>query len=198
MIVMKRINIYLFTLLLLICAAGCNKKLIEEPRSIITPDFFTTVQGFQQGLDAVYSSTRLFWGNQDYFTITVIGTDEFKRGIDGNSDINVYSSGYTPSTGVINANWRNAYIFINTCNGVIDNAPKVQLADALKKRMVAEAKFIRANWYFLLVQFWGDVTLNKTFQDKPTTSAVRDPMANVYDFIIQDLKDCVTDLPQGM
>src|SRR6266540_5108944 len=116
---MKKISIILYTVLSAVIFTGaCRKKLVEEPRSILTPEFFNTVQGFQQGLDAAYASTRLIWGNQDYFTITVIGTDEFKRGIDGNSDINVYSSGYTPSTGVINANWRNAYIFINSCNGV--------------------------------------------------------------------------------
>jgi starch-binding outer membrane protein, SusD/RagB family len=196
---MKKISILLYTVLSAVIFTGaCRKKLVEEPRSILTPDFFNTVQGFQQGLDAAYASTRLIWGNQDYFTITVIGTDEFKRGIDGNSDINVYSSGYTPSTGVINTNWRNAYVFINSCNGVIDAAPNVTLADAVKKRMVAEAKFIRANWYFLLVQFWGDVTLNKNFLSSPTTSAVRHPMAEVYDFIVQDLKDAVSDLPQGL
>ncbi|HET6994697.1 MAG TPA: RagB/SusD family nutrient uptake outer membrane protein [Chitinophagaceae bacterium] len=196
---MKRSTILIYTVgLVVLLVPACRKKLEEKPRSILTPEFFSTTQGFQQGLDAAYASTRLIWGNQDYFTITVIGTDEFKRGIDGNSDINVYSSGYTPSTGVINANWRNAYIFINTCNGVIDNAPSVPIQDALKKRMVAEAKFIRANWYFLLVQFWGDVTLNKTFQNTPTTSATRAPIAEVYDFIVQDLKDAAVDLPQGL
>jgi starch-binding outer membrane protein, SusD/RagB family len=173
---MKRLNLLLYIGLsggLLLTA--CSKKLVEEPRSLLTPAFLSTTQGFQQGLDAAYAGTRLIWGNQDYFTITVIGTDEFKRGIDGNSDINVYSSGYTPSTGVINANWRNAYTFINTCNGVIDNAPNVALPDATKKRMVAEAKFLRANYYFLLVQFFGDVTLNKNLIAEPSTSAVRDP-----------------------
>jgi starch-binding outer membrane protein, SusD/RagB family len=195
---MKRINAFIYITLVVVFMTACRKKLVEEPRSILTPGFFATTQGFQQGLDAAYASTRLIWGNQDYFTITVIGTDEFKRGIDGNSDINVYSSGYTPSTGVINANWRNAYIFINSCNGVIDNAPNVELADNLKKRMVAEAKFIRANWYFILVQFWGDVTLNKNFQSTPTTSGARNPMAEVYDFIVQDLKDAAADLPQGL
>ena len=196
---MKRRNIFIYTIFLVVLiTTACRKKLDEQPRSILTPEFFQTVQGFQQGLDAAYASTRLIWGNQDYFTITVIGTDEFKRGIDGNSDINVYSSAYNATTGVINANWRNAYTFINTCNGVIDNAPNVPMQESLKKRMVAEAKFIRANWYFILVQFWGDVTLNKTFQNEPTTSAVRNPMAEVYDFIIQDLKDASVDLPQGL
>jgi hypothetical protein len=196
---MKRRNIFIYTILIVVLiTTACRKKLDEQPRSILTPEFFQTVQGFQQGLDAAYASTRLIWGNQDYFTITVIGTDEFKRGIDGNSDINVYSSAYNATTGVINANWRNAYTFINTCNGVIDNAPNVPMQESLKKRIVAEAKFIRANWYFILVQFWGDVTLNKNFQNEPTTSAVRNPMSEIYDFIIQDLKDASIDLPQGL
>lgn len=194
---MKRINIFLYIFTTAFIMTGCNKKLVEEPRSVLTPAFFKTTQGFQQGLDAAYAGTRLFWGNQDYFTITVIGTDEFKRGVDGNSDINVYSSNYTPSTGVINANWRNAYTFINTCNGVIDNAPEVDLPEATKKRIVAEAKFIRANYYFVLVQFWGDVTLNKNFQGLPTTAGSRDPLGDVYNFIIQDLKDAMVDLHQG-
>jgi starch-binding outer membrane protein, SusD/RagB family len=193
---MKR-NLFLYILIVLL-SIGCSKKLIEEPKSVLTPAFLSTQQGLQQGLDAAYSGTRLIWGNQDYFTITVIGTDEFKRGIDGNSDINVYSSGYTPSTGVINANWRNAYIFINSCNGVIDNAPNTDLPDATKKRMIAEAKFLRANWYFLLVQFWGDVSLNKTYATEPTTSGERAPMADVYDFIVQDLKDAIAGLHQGL
>jgi starch-binding outer membrane protein, SusD/RagB family len=191
---MKRTLIYLFTGLAVL-TTGCKKKLIEEPRSILTPAFFSTTQGFQQGLDAAYAGMRLLWGNQDYFTLTVIGTDEFKRGIDGNSDVNVYSSGYTTSSGVINANWRNAYTFINTCCGIVDNAPNVDLPEATKKKMVAEAKFLRANYYFLLVQFFADVTLNKNFQAEPATSAKRDPIKDVYSFIIQDLKDAVQDLP---
>ena len=196
---MKKINIIIYVLVLTgIIVLSCRKKLIEQPRSILTPEFFSTTQGFQQGLDAAYASTRLIWGNQDYFTITVIGTDEFKRGIDGNSDINVYSSGYTASTGVINANWRNAYVFINTCNGVIDNAPNVPMGDVAKNRIVAEARFIRANWYFILVQFWGNVTLNKHFQNTPTTSATRDSMSAVYNFIIDDLKFAIQNLPQGL
>jgi len=68
---MKRKIKFIYTIALVVMmTAACRKKLIEEPRSILTPDFFKTVQGFQQGLDAAYASTRLIWGNQDYFTIT--------------------------------------------------------------------------------------------------------------------------------
>lgn len=190
---MKRINILLLALLLF----SCKKKLIENPQSILTPAFFSTTQGFQQGLDAAYAGNRMLWGNQDYFTLTVIGTDEFYSGVDagGNANLNSYNSLYTASSGQLLNIWRPCYTYINTCNGVIDNAPNVTLDANTKNRMVAEAKFLRANYYFVLVQFWGDVTLNQNFQTVPSTSAKRDPMADVYNFIIQDLKDAIAALP---
>ncbi|OQP67581.1 RagB/SusD family nutrient uptake outer membrane protein [Niastella populi] len=190
---MKKIFIYCSCLLLV--ATGCNKKLKEEPNSILVPAFFQTSQGLQAGLDAAYGGMRNFWGAQELFTATVIGTDEFMRGVDGNSDINLYS--YTSTHGTPTTLWRAAYVFINTCNGVIDNADKVELPAATKNKMVAEAKFLRANLYFILVQFWGDVTLNSNFQSEAVTSAKRDPLKDVYDLIEQDLKDAIAVLPAG-
>jgi len=190
---MKKILLYCIGLL--IALAGCNRKLEENPDSILVPSFFKTNQGFQSGLDAAYAGMRNFWGAQDYFTVTVIGTDEFQRGVDGNSDINLYS--YTSTHGTVANLWKTAYIFINTCNGVIDNADNVTLPAAQKNEMVAEAKFLRANYYFILVQFWADVTLNKHFISEASTSAKRDPLSDVYDFIVQDLKDAIAGLPAG-
>ena len=193
---MKRIS-FLLMFLILITFFSCSKKLNEDPRSTLTPDALNTAQGVQMALDAAYAGTRLFWGNQDFFTVTVIGTDEYQRGVDGNNDINVYNSSYTPSHGTVNANWRNAYTFINTANAVIDNAPKTDLSEGNKSKVVAEAKFLRANFYFILLQFFGDVTLNEHFQSEATTSATRTPIAQVYDFIIKDLKDAIASLPAG-
>ncbi|ULT41946.1 RagB/SusD family nutrient uptake outer membrane protein [Niabella defluvii] len=108
--------------------------------------------------------------------MTVIGTDEFYTGKDGNNDINKYNSNYNTSNGTVAAIWKECYTNINTCNGVIENASKVTgLSAEQKGRIVAEAKFLRANFYFLLVQFWGDVTLNTNFQTTPVTSATRTP-----------------------
>ncbi|KAA2245422.1 RagB/SusD family nutrient uptake outer membrane protein [Chitinophaga agrisoli] len=196
---MKRLRTIIYLALPLIFALGsCQKKLDEQPRAILTPDFLSTAQGLQLAMDAAYGSTRTLWGTQDLFTMTVIGTDEFITGIDGNNDINKYNSNYTPSTGVVGNVWKACYTFINTCNGIVDYAPAVTGMDtAVKNRMVAEAKFLRANVYFALVQFWGDVTLNEHFQNSIITSATRAPMKDVYDFIVQDLKDAIAGLPAG-
>ena len=194
---MKPIRLLLYTGLAgLLLAMGCQKKLVENPQSILTPAFFGTAQGFQMGLTAAYAGTRYIWGPQDYCTMTVPGTDEFFTGNDGDNDINKYNSNYTPSTGTLANVWNPCYTYINTCNGLIDNAPKVTGLDTgTLHEMVGEAEFLRAMYYFILVQFWGDVTLNEHFQSTPTTAATRAPMAQVYDFIIQDLTAAIAVLP---
>jgi len=198
-----RTNILYRTIICIVCGltltviSSCTRQLEENPQSTLTPAFFATAQGFQSGLDAAYAGMRNLWGTENLFTLTCIGTDEFITGNDGTgNNVNYYSSGYTPSDGKVTAIWNNCYTFINTCNGLVDNGPALQGIDSVKRNeMLGEAKFLRAGYYFVLVQFWGNVTLNRHFQSLPTTAAKRDPRADVYDFIIQDLQDAIAVLP---
>lgn len=179
-----------------IVISSCNKQLIEDPKSSLTPQYFQTAQGFQSGLDAAYAGNRNLWGSEKLMTMTVPGTDEFKSGGGGNSSFNVYASSYDASSEFLYGVWNPCYTYINTCNGIIDNGATVTGLDANSvKQKIAEAKFLRANYYFLLLRFFGPVTLSKKFISEPSTSADRAPIAEVYDFIIQDLKDAVAALP---
>jgi hypothetical protein len=197
--IMKK-NLYkIFSVCLFsIAAASCSKKLEEQPKSILTPIFLSTAQGLQSGLDAAYAGNRNIYGPEQFFSLTVPGTDEFTAGSDAgsNGDIGRYNSSFNSSNGSVSSTWRYLYTFINTCNGVIDNAPKVTTVTVDKQNQaIAEAKFLRANYYFLLVQLWGDVSLNTSFQTEPTTSATKASVADVYKVIVQDLTDAANVLP---
>ncbi|WP_160711210.1 RagB/SusD family nutrient uptake outer membrane protein [Chitinophaga solisilvae] len=177
---------------------SCNKMLNEKPYSVLTADFYKTSQGVNAALDASYAGMRTVWGCEDYFSLTTPGTDEFKRGNDGNNVFMTYDPGLLASDGKFKAQWNNIYTYINTCNAVIEFGPSAPgLADNIRKKAIAEARFLRANYYFVLVQFWGDVTLTQSFISSPLTSASRDPLAKVYEAIIKDLKDAIPDLPPG-
>lgn len=189
---MKRIHI-LIAIFIVGSFASCQKSLVEDPNSILVPENLTTPAGLQLAIDASYAGTRNFWGGQDYFFMTTLGTDEFARGGDANAAAANYT--FTTSESRVNTIWRNAYIYINSCNAVIDNAPNVDITEAAKKLIIGEAKFLRANYYFNLVQSFGDVTLLKNFETVGSTSATRAPMADVYNFMIQDLKDAIPGLP---
>ncbi|TCD05899.1 RagB/SusD family nutrient uptake outer membrane protein [Pedobacter frigidisoli] len=190
---MKNIKIFVAILALMAVFMGCQKQLIEDPKAILVPQNLSSPAGLQLALDASYAGARNLWGGQDYFFMTTLGTDEFARGGDANAAAANYT--FTPTEGRVNTIWRNCYIYINSCNGVIDNAPSVDLAPTVRAQMIAEAKFLRANYYFSLVQSFGDVTLLKNFETVGSTSASRTPMAEVYAFMIQDLKDAIPILP---
>lgn len=193
---MKKLIIYA-GLLTSLLGTGCNKMLEEEPKSILTPEFLKTELGIRRGLDAAYAGTRYYWGSQDLFVLTVGATDEFRVGVDGNADLNNYASGYNTGNGNCLQMWRQAYIFINACNGLLENVPLVDISDAEKAKVIAEAKFLRAQYYFVLVQFFRDVTVTLKFQTGTLATAKRDPLAAAYDVIIQDLKDAIAVLPPG-
>jgi hypothetical protein len=189
-------SVYISLLLACCIIPGCGKKLVEAPHSSLTPSFFSTAQGFQAGLDAAYAGNRNLWGTENFTTLFEPGTDAFSTGRDGNNNISFYTSGYDATSGYVSGVWNPCYTFINTCNGLVDNAANLTgISQATLTEMVAEAKFLRADYYFILVQQWGSVTLNEHFQSTATTAAARAPIDSVYNFIIQDLKDAVAGLP---
>ena len=176
---------------------GCNKMLDEEPKAILTPEFLKTPKGVEKGLDAAYGGTRYVWGSQDLFVLLAGGTDEFIKGVDGNTDLNSYTSNYTTGQGNGNTVWVQCYRWINACNGIIENAPQAGMDEAARDKAVAEAKFLRACYYSTLVQFFRDVTVNTTYITTAVTTAKRNTLAEVMTLIIQDLKDAIANLPAG-
>ena len=79
---------------------------------------------------------------------------------------------------------------------MINRAPSIEgMTDALKTTRVAEARFIRAQNYFLLVQLFGAVHLTLTETSGAITTASRTPVADIYKVIIEDLDFAIQNLP---
>jgi len=194
---MKRIFYITIFIGTLFTDTGCKKELQEENHSNLTVDFFSTAQGVNNGLLAAYAGLRDFYGPEEGIEVfTNLGCDEMRLA-NGNRTTNAvtYNSSFNSSNEFSSWLWNNAYIFINTCNGLVDYGSKVTgITDANKKELIAEAKFLRAFYYFHLVQLFGGVTLNTHFSTAPTTSATRSSLSDCYDFIVSDLQAAVTDL----
>ena len=182
-------------------ASSCNKVLEEHPKTVYTPDFFTTSMGVEGGLTALYSQLRNLYGNGYYYNILTTGTDEATWGqsADGNfKDADMSDAGnLNASTSRSDNLWGNAFTYINTASGIIENAEAV----GLDKAMIAEARFFRAFDYFQLVQTFGGVPLDLgagelAFNSKPVRESVRNTVPEVYTkAIFPDLKTAVNDLP---
>ena len=56
-------------------------------------------------------------------------------------------------------------------------------------------RFVRAEYYFLLVQLWGPVPLSLKETQSIITNATRAPVKDIYDSIIADLEFAMQNLP---
>ncbi len=97
--------------------------------------------------------------------------------------------------------WWHHYIIINRASLVITQVPRmpdhVFDSPAMKKRIIAEARFLRAINYFYLVRGWGDVPFfgnNYVSDPVGSTDMERTDVETIYDFIIEDLTLAEQDL----
>jgi hypothetical protein len=178
---------------LLLSAGSCTSNLLDEnPTSVLTPAFLQTAQGVEAGVTGVYSGLRQVYGNDSGFFTTVAGTDEWTTGIASSSGLPDYSpNDLTPlNDGSHSFIWTVCYQQINNANGVLKYGPNAQgLAATRITQLLAETKLLRANYYFVLVQDFGDVPLMLNFVDSPTKDIARAPLADVYTQIIKDLTE---------
>ncbi|RRB07083.1 RagB/SusD family nutrient uptake outer membrane protein [Larkinella rosea] len=190
---MKTIKIWSIIGLTALLNTGCEKILEEKPQSQIVPSYFNSPSGVLGGIAGVYNDIRGQWGTEGFTVEMQAGTDEFLQGAS--------SGGVPPYTynGLNSSNfgsaWGVAFQDINTINGVLKYGQTTDLPEATRKQYLAQAKFLRAFWYFYLVQTYGDVPLSTEFITVPSQAASRQPAAQVYELIIKDLTEAAADLP---
>ena len=190
---MKTIKIGCVLGLMAFLSTGCEKLLEEHPQSQVVPSFFNSSAGVLGGIAGVYNDIRSDWGTEGFTVEMQGGTDEFLQAASsGGSPVYTYNG---LNGGNFGAAWTVAFQDINTLNGVLQYGQTVDLPDATRRQYLAQAKFLRAFWYFYLVQTFGDVPLNTTFITVPSQAASRQPVAQVYEQIIKDLTEAAADLP---
>jgi hypothetical protein len=186
-----------FCLLLFIAGESCKKELDEKIVSGITDVYLDTKPGFYAGLNAVYSDCRNFYGSEKGLEMTELGTDIFTNGSDGDFKYyNLYNSQLDPNEDWVNTLWNNSYHTINTINAVLHHADAVKdLDENLKTVAKAEARWLRAYNYFILVQTYGSVVLTLSETNSISYEATRAPLKDIYQAIVEDLEFAVSNLP---
>jgi hypothetical protein len=100
------------------------------------------------------------------------------------------------NSGVYNF-WVDYYTSMYQINIVLDKIVGADLDEAYKKQVIAEMKFLRALYYFNMVQMWGDVPLvTKPIIGEEAYAMKRSPKADVYNLIVEDLTTAAADLTE--
>jgi hypothetical protein len=193
----KNIPVIALLFAALMMPTSCSKDVLKEDIiSNIGNDYLNSPTGFNDGVKAAYSSLRAWYGTERGCNLTVFGTDTYQNGADGSwKFMNTYAAQFDPRTGQLLELWDEFYRAINTCNAVIDRSSKVTgLADLVKKQRIAEVKFLRAHYYFILTQTFGGVDLRLTETINPTKAAKRATIQEMYAAIVKDLEEAIPDL----
>lgn len=188
----------LILLCLLIMFSACRRNFDEpNPNAPTIASFWNTEADAIAGINAVYSTFHR--GPALYsrwlFYHGILRSDEgFGSGGDGglNNLMNFVQTNY--NDGLTALTWETLYVGIFRANQVIKNVPSITMNDELKKRIIAEAKFLRGLFYFNLTLYFGrPVIMTEPSQpnDKPANASQEDAWAQVA----KDLSEAAPDLP---
>ena len=179
--------------------ASCQGILDKEPIATLDAgSFFQTEDDAEQALNAAYQPLVLSSTNNNYYwAMAVVTSDEAIPGGDGSrpgiTEMDAFT--YTPRTEEFNTFWKLQYTGITQCNLVLDNIGKIDMSEASRNRISGEALFLRAYYYFLLTQVFGDVPLFTKVTPPDQLKVPKTPKAEVYAQIVADCELAGTLLP---
>ncbi|MFZ4726318.1 MAG: RagB/SusD family nutrient uptake outer membrane protein, partial [Paludibacter sp.] len=162
---MKHTIISIFTTILLAnLLVSCTDFFAVEPQDFISQEqLFSSEKNAKTALNGVYNSMA----NPNLYGRTLINElDTYSNDLcwgSSTSPTGLPSWLHTSADQTVTNIWRYLYEGIDRANVFLDNINSVpNMTDANRNSMIAQAKFIRALFYFHLVQNWGAVPLKLT------------------------------------
>ncbi|GAB3513474.1 RagB/SusD family nutrient uptake outer membrane protein [Spirosoma knui] len=193
----------------LMLASGCSQKFLDvPPQGQQTPtDFFSSNTDAATSLvNAVYAK-MLDWNFHSFSWngVTSMTSDDADKGSSpgdtGTDKDQLDNFTFTPSSLSFNEVWTGQYEGVARANQALQNLPSLTINDTLKNRLIGEASFLRAYFYFNLVRCFGGVPLitkvvDPTNQTDIQLGRVRATREQVYALIEADLQTAVASLPE--
>ncbi len=192
----------------LLITFSCSKDFLEEdpPHLISTETLYTSMAGFEAGLNGVYNLVRMEreGGNGCRMEIFMNGTDNLTPNSDSKDLGNwgeiprFWGDRLNAQDVAVRNHFRWLYSVVNAANTIINQAQTREdvnwngsggSIEENKNRILGEARALRAWAYRHLSGSWGDVPLNLEESKGSTirTDWVRTPVAEVRRQILSDL-----------
>jgi hypothetical protein len=176
----------------ILASGSCNSFLDTKPKDALFPgNYYKTPQELDYALTSVYHTlgTDGLYGNNVLYLLGWSADEGFMN----RSSIatGAFRLNHTTGDSYVTAFWRELYNGINRANNLLENVDNNQSIDAAKRRTVrGEALFLRAYYYFLLVQNYGGVPLKLESSKSPTDVHIEKASVKaVYDQVIKDMTE---------
>lgn len=193
---LKKYRAGLLLLVLLMTVSSCKKYLDEKDLgNFVKTNYFQSSAQAQTFVNGLYTSLYLFqngdaYGESPFITIELFAGHATSLGQSVNNGNVIHQRTDAVNPGFEDV-WENSYLAISNANMALENIPKVAVMDeTLRKKLLGEAYFFRAFFYYHLVRLYGDVPLitSPVSLDSPDLYPERSPSDKVYDLVISDLK----------
>ncbi len=184
-------------LLLVLAFTSCDLDEIN-PSGSTADAIWGTPEGFETLVNGAYYNVReQFYGRTDIVFFAEMGSDLWINGWnrDWFHQVSKYD-GMDATRGQINNFWTRFYNPINMCNaglGRIDDAGIPTVAH--RNTREGELRFLRAYYYWHIVETFGGVDLRTTETKEPVLTVQRSSVHDFYDLIINDLERAEDILP---
>lgn len=185
------------SLFLLLALAGCESFLTAEPESqLVQENYYQTPDHARSAVYAIYSFLRPpFDGvgtfGETPYAMLVASTGQYRPGV-GQANFTQEAATYDVSaeSDLVSPWWVSSYQGIEAANLALTNIPDIQMDEAEKSRLLGEARFLRAYFYFNLVRLFGDVPLKTSPTDNPSDAEIApSSVEEIYNqLIVPDLQ----------
>lgn len=150
---------------------------------------YASLRGFKDDLSNSYpTSEYVYFLNEvvsDEATIPTRGTDWF----DGGRYQRAQRHTYTPLNEMVLSAWRYCYQGVASVNGIIYQVEQSQLTEEAKATIFAELRAVRAYYYYLLLDMFGNVPIVTDFEDTELPS--NSTRQEVFNFVEQELTETI-------
>ena len=195
----KIINISVYVVVLLLC--GCDFLNRSPYDSVDTSQGFQTMEDAEAAVNAAYQPLQ--WAklyNMRIWTLDIIaGNSEVGAGggTDGEETVDLANFIADADNFAALDLWRGPSPGILRCNFVLQKVPAMDIDEAVKNRILGEAYFLRAHYYFILVRLFGGVPLQTEPADSDSDLLLpRASADDIYELIMDDLDQAIRLLPK--
>lgn len=198
---MKQMKRLLYVLAVVLgFTTSCKKSnfLKESPEDrYVVGNFYSGPKDAQAAVDAIYNQLYSIY-QRNMLMLNDLPADDHKNGLGMPNQFlqDLEFLRYTSENTFVRDMWQIHYSGIQRANIAINNLGKISMDKVLNTRLIAEASFLRALYYFNLVRFYGDVPLTLRLDKLEDALIVRSPKKDVYNQIIKDLQFAETNLPK--
>lgn len=203
---MKKIKNIAFILVLLFVFQACTKDFLElEPKTNITEENYykTENDAFLALVGAYDALATQNW----HFVPTmadIFSDDAFKGGSDANDMeqwLQLEKGNVLTNNGSALDLWARCYVGVYRANLYLQKQEQIEWkTEGLKTRFEAEAKFLRAYFYWDIVRHYGWAPIFETVLPdvEEYKNATQNNPQEIYTFIAKDLLACIPNLPESV